>query len=144
MLMQFGSGAAYADAQWSADETEIFAAKEAGGIEVYSLTDSAGPTIQIFSPNEGAATPAATVEVLGQITDPHFVTASQIHVNGGTPLPLSLDAEGHFTQTMALVEGANTITVEARRCGNDSSLDVHVTRLVVRKLPDYRRDPLTG
>lgn len=148
MLMQFGSGAAYADAQWSADETEIFAAKEAGGIEVYSLTDSAGPTIQIFSPNEGTATPAATVEVLGQITDPHFVTASQIRVNGGTPLPLSLDAEGHFTQTMALAEGANTITVAATdACGNDSSLDVHVTRLVDQEAPliaDVTRSPAEG
>lgn len=131
LLMQFGTGNQYADVQWSADDTEVFAARLGGGIEVYSLVDSAGPTIQVFQPAEGSTTTAVNVDVIGQITDPHFVSAATVRVNAGAPIALSLDSNGNFTQNVTLAEGANTVTVEATDgCGNDSTLDVHVTRLV--------------
>ena len=131
LLMQFGTGAQYVDAQWSADEAEVFAAKRSGDIEVYALTDTVGPSISISAPANNSTTTAASVDVIGQITDPHLVGVAQVRINGSTWLALTLDAEGRFTQSMDLSEGANTIEIQATDGpGNTSTLSLHVTRLV--------------
>jgi RHS repeat-associated protein len=100
------------------------------------ILDTHAPVIAVTSPGDGAIVPSSPVTVTGTVTDQ---TATTLTVNG-TPTPLG--AGGSFSASVALVSGANTITLVATDAATNSATD---TRTVTRKVlePGIPPDPST-
>lgn len=100
------------------------------------ILDTHAPVIAVTSPANGAIVPSSPVTVTGTVTDQ---TATTLTVNG-TPTPLGTG--GSFSASVALVSGANTITLVATDAATNSATD---TRTVTRKVlePGIPPDPST-
>ena len=100
------------------------------------ILDTHAPVIAVTSPADGAIVPSSPVTVTGTVTDQ---TATTLTVNG-TPTPIG--AGGSFSASVALVSGANTITLVATDAATNSATD---TRTVTRKVlePGIPPDPST-
>ncbi len=70
--------------------------------------DTMPPLISITTPSDQASTNLASLTTTGQVTDATCVTSFTI--NG---VAQTLDAEGYFSASISLAEGANTITYVA-------------------------------
>ncbi|HKN67441.1 MAG TPA: Ig-like domain-containing protein [Gemmatimonadaceae bacterium] len=100
------------------------------------ILDTHAPVIAVTSPADGAIVPSSPVTVTGTVTDQ---TATTLTVNG-TPTPLGTG--GSFSASVAVVSGANTITLVATDAAINSATD---TRTVTRKVlePGIPPDPST-
>lgn len=87
-------------------------------------SDAAGPSLTLDGPAEGAAVDTDQVAVGGSAADPSGIVGVTVN---GTALPLT--AAGGFSTTVAVVVGANAITVHAvDGAGNATTVARTVTR----------------
>jgi len=75
------------------------------------LPDTVAPVVRLTSPTEGMVLSEKTLTVSGSIDDANATTT--VIVNGGTPISLTLDGSGNFSQGVLLNTGSNTILVRA-------------------------------
>ncbi|MBI5964087.1 MAG: Ig-like domain-containing protein [Chloroflexi bacterium] len=119
------------DVQWSGDDSELFVAREANNIAVYSLLDNLGPSISAQTNAVNGQTTQDSIMVSGNITDPHFVVNPTIRVNANPPISLSLNLSGGFSQVVNLDEGTNEVLISAQDgSGFSNSLTLNVNRLI--------------
>jgi RHS repeat-associated protein len=89
--------------------------------EITVTLDTAGPTLAVTGPADGAFVAASPITVAGSVSDPSGVAS--VLVNGQ---PASV-AGGAFSLSLALVEGSNAITVTARDgAGNETTTSLAV------------------
>ncbi len=113
----------------------------AAGGQVYVFDDYSCPQVRIFSPESGSFVTSASVEIVGKISDPHDIRSATASVNRGAPVSLSLDPDGSFTQTVSLIEGRNTILIQAQDIPeNESSYTLIVNRFA-DALPPVLTEP---
>ena len=101
----------------------------------YVLADGTMPTVTITSPVTDTSTDATSALVTGSVTKDTWEEFTDltvaIQVGSATPGSVTLDANGNFSISASLTEGANTITITATdQAGNISSASVMVTRTV--------------
>jgi S-layer protein (TIGR01567 family) len=90
---------------------------------VLEVIDDILPAIVISTPIDGTTVTTSSINVTGTATDNEGVTS--LTVNGN---PVTLGADGSFTTTVSLTNGANTITVIATdAAGNSATETVTVT-----------------
>ncbi len=83
--------------------------------------DTIAPSLSVTAPVDGAITNHATLAVTGTAE-----TGSALTVNGTS---VAVDAQGNYSASVALSEGSNTITVEAKdTAGNKTTLTRTVTK----------------
>jgi RHS repeat-associated protein len=107
--------------------TLVIIARDAAGNETPAtrtvISDTQVPVIVVSQPPEGDTVTTPSVNVVGTVTDS---TAVVLTVNGDT---VPLGQGGSFTKSVALVIGANTITVVATdQATNVATLNRHVVR----------------
>ena len=90
-------------------------------VTIKGQLDTIAPIVSISAPNDGAATNAAVIEVVGTVDDP----LATLSVNSA-PLP---NNAGAFTTTVPLTANATTITVQARdAAGNIGTKSITIRR----------------
>ncbi len=121
-----------ADGAWSVElpvvrgvNAAVAVATDAAGnqrrVERRFVGDRDGPGLQVTAPAPATLTRAPTIDVEGTVLDPE----ASVRVNGA---PAAV-VDGRFSAGVALVEGANTITVVATDpAGNADRVEVPVTR----------------
>jgi len=76
------------------------------------LQDDTPPTLVVTAPDDGLVTFEVEVDVQGTATD--NIGQPMVTIDaGGTEYPAALDADGNFSETLALTMGDNAITVTA-------------------------------
>ena len=132
----FGSGS-LVDVAWTENGQEVLAADcSSDKLYVYAPYDGSGPMITIQQPSDNYQTNNSSITIIGSIHDTHLVDTAQISINGGTATELTLDEDNNFIYFVALVEGINTITIDAGDgCSNASSKSITVERII--PIPDF-------
>jgi len=65
-----------------------------------------GPSLEIYSPINGANIESSTIKVTGQA-----LRINKITLNGN---PITIDEQGNWSETLIIFPGLNTITIEAQ------------------------------
>jgi hypothetical protein len=90
--------------------------------------DTTPPTLNITAPTDNLLTNQSSVSVVGSTNDANSTPVTIAISCGGTTYAPTVDASGNFSQSVALTEGSNTITITAT---DSSGLVTTVTRTVV-------------
>lgn len=107
---------------WTSDNKSVVALNGSQSVvQVYFPFDAVPPALTITSPANASKTQESSVPVAGQAIDDTMVNSVKITVNNGTPVNVSLQADGTFSQTVSLSPGSNTIKVEATDVASHSS-----------------------
>ncbi len=85
--------------------------------------DTHAPVLAVTAPTNGLITNHTPVTVSGSVTD---VSAVTVAVNG---TPFTVGADGHFTGSVALTEGANTLTTVATDAAGNATTDTRSVTL---------------
>lgn len=130
-LLQAPNSGANRALAWSPDcELLVFP----GG--VVAPWDTVGPDIEVSSHFNGQVVLNSPITLEGNIQDSFFVDAATYSLNGGPATNLSLDVNGDFAQSINLVAGDNTITLNAEDgTGNPSSMELTITLLTDQSAP---------
>ena len=93
------------------------------------ILDTKPPKLTISSPGKGAKLNASTVSVSGSSDAGATVTVRNEEAPGGSLNSATVGGDGHYSLTVAVVAGSNTIDLTATdQAGNVSTASVTVTR----------------
>ena len=133
--LSFAAEPSSIDLEWLPDGNILYVLDDTG-VSFYAPFDSEGPLVTISSPSNGAQLSNETVVVIGTISDLQIVSSATIQINDGTPVSISVESDHSFTFNVSLIEGDNTISVQATDGnGNTSSKTITVTRNIPE--PDF-------
>lgn len=101
----------------------------ANAVNVSVTIDTVPPTLNITAPTEGFITNNGTLNVSGTTNDATSSPVTlKVAVNGGTAKTITVNADGSFSTTVTLTEGANTVVITATdAAGKTTSITRNVT-----------------
>ena len=86
-----------------------------------SLAYARGPAIIIFQPENGSTAASSTIDIVGRADRVNSLT-----IDG---MPISLDQQGNFRETVIVFPGANMITIGAKdQFGRATEKQIEVVR----------------
>lgn len=92
------------------------------------VVDLTPPTLSVVSPIQNLITKNPELIVSGKTSDElSGIKAVTVKLNDGNPVDMAVDSGGNFTETLTLIEGANTIVVTSTDSGG---LKTSITRIV--------------
>jgi hypothetical protein len=93
------------------------------------ILDTIAPKLTVSSPTRGAKVSGANISVIGSSEPGATVTVRNEQAPGGSLNQTTVGADGHYSLTVAVVAGSNTIDLTATdQAGNMSTTGVSVTR----------------
>lgn len=92
------------------------------------IVDVAPPVLEVTSPANNLVTKTATVTISGKTNDvTSGIKKVTYKLNGGSETQITVDANGNFSKSITITEGANTIVISSQDAGG---LKTTITRIV--------------